>query len=159
MISQHYLNNFIKLTHQKYSKLTKFIRILFHFYGYPKLKPSKKYELCMSKKQINVLFLNSKNNKELIKFIMLLLFLMFYSSSQPFMSLKISYKYWRRGLMMIRQKLKKTLTLNFIHLIFFYHEQAKYIQYIMLKVHQTDDFSNTTKFMLILKTYTTLLEK
>lgn len=108
LISQHYLNNFIKLTHQKYSKLTKFIRILFHFYGYPKLKPSKKYELCISKKQINVLFLNSKNNKELIKAIMLLMFLMFYSSSQPFMSLKISYKYWRRGLMMIRQKLKKT---------------------------------------------------
>lgn len=125
MISQHYLNDFIKLTHQKYSKLTKVIRILFHFYGYPKLKPSNKYELCISKKQINVLFLNSKNNKELIKAIMLLMFLMFYSSSQPFMSLKISYKYWRMGLMMIRQKLKKTLTLNCIHLIFFLSRTSK----------------------------------
>lgn len=56
-------------------------------------------------------------------------------------------------------KAEKDFNIKFHPFDFFYHEQAKYIQYIMLKVHQTDDFSNTTKFMLILKTYTTLLEK
>lgn len=58
--------------------------------------------------------------------------------------------------MMIRQKLEKTLTLNFIHLIFFlyiYQEQAKYIQYIMLYCIYLYDIFNDISVWIFLVLY------